>query len=128
MITLLEKGAIPQSELVEIVDIKAPSLSETLTRLERRRLIKRDNSSDDKRNNIISLTKTGERLAKNYQKFSHRFEKQMFGSLSEEEKEQLMTILGKMHANIDRDENSHFHFRGGHFGFDRNGDKPKSKR
>ncbi|MDR1300327.1 MAG: MarR family transcriptional regulator [Candidatus Nomurabacteria bacterium] len=114
--TLLEKGALTQSELMEIADIKAPSLSETLSKLERRRLIKRDNSSDDKRSNIISLTKNGERLAKGHKKFHDKFEKRMFGSLTEDEKEQLAIILEKMHTNIDDDRRSRFHFRGSHFG------------
>jgi DNA-binding MarR family transcriptional regulator len=126
--TLLEKGAMTQSDLLGIIDIKAPSLSETLSKLEKKKLVKRDDSAKDKRSNVISLTEDGEKLAKGYRKFRDRFEKRMFGALNEEEKEQMMTLLEKMHANIDKDEHSHFHFRGGHFGFDHyNEDEPEEK-
>jgi MarR family transcriptional regulator for hemolysin len=120
LITLLEKGAMAQSDLLKITKIKASSLSEALSKLENRRLIKRASTPEDKRSNMISLTKKGRHFADHHKQHHNHLEERMFGSLTKEEQAQMVAILGKMHANIDRDRRSHFHFRGGHVSFDNN--------
>jgi DNA-binding MarR family transcriptional regulator len=106
---ILRKGPTTQSELLEIVD------SETLAELEKRRLIKRE----DKRSDVFALTKRGEMIAKRFQIHEY-FTQNISESLSDEEKDQLTTIIEKLHSNKRSEEFAHFHFRGSHFGFDGN--------
>ena len=121
LIALLDKEVMTQAELLEVVEIKASSLSETLSRLEKKKLVTRNSEGDDRRRNEIALTKRGAGMAKRYKKYQEKFEARMFGSLTAEEKGQMMSILEKMHYNIDDDERSHFHFRGRRFGFGEHG-------
>jgi DNA-binding MarR family transcriptional regulator len=110
---LLENKDMSQNKLLEIVGIKAPSLSEALNKMEKQKLIKRKNNPKDGRANIISLTLRGKQYAERSKKMSEHHSDKMFESLTEDEKEQLMTILEKLHKNAGDD--MHVHFRGRHF-------------
>jgi DNA-binding MarR family transcriptional regulator len=111
LLALLRKGSTTQDELLEIVD------GETLSVLEKQRSIKRE----DNRGDFFSLTKTGEMKARRFQ-IHDLFTRNMSGSLSDGEKDQLTAIIAKLHSNTGGDEFSHFHFRGSHFSFDRDHD------
>jgi DNA-binding MarR family transcriptional regulator len=110
---LLKNKSLSQNKLLEILGIKAPSLSELLAKLEKQKLIKRTTDPNDSRGNIISLTAKGKMYAKSSRKMSVHHSSQMFASLSEYEKEQLAHILDKLHKN--RHSDMHVHFHGHHF-------------
>jgi DNA-binding MarR family transcriptional regulator len=112
LMAILRKGPTTQGELLEIVDNDPQHLSETLSVLEKQRSIKRSKQ----RREVFSLTKTGEMKARRFQ-IHDLFTRNMSGSLSDEEKDQLTAIITKLHSNTDGEEFSHFHFRGSHFGF-----------
>jgi DNA-binding MarR family transcriptional regulator len=124
--TLLDSGAMTQHDLAKLVDITAPSLSEALVKLEKRKFIKRETNSQDKRSNLVSLTKRSQKIVERYKRHQKEMEKQMFDSLTESEKSQMLAILEKMHSDIDKSHHSHFHFRGKHFSFDNHKKPSKS--
>jgi DNA-binding MarR family transcriptional regulator len=111
---LLKHKQLSQSKLLEIVDIKAPSLSEALSKMQKQLLITRKTSPSDSRENIISLTAKGKWQANYFRRMKQHHSDKMFNSLSEEEKEQLTVILEKLHMG--EDDHMHVHFRGHHFG------------
>jgi DNA-binding MarR family transcriptional regulator len=115
---ILRQGPTTQSELLEIVDSELRSLNETLSQLEKQRLIKRSKQrGEGSQGDVFSLTKTGEMFARRFQIHEY-FTQNISESLSEGEKEQLTAILEKLRSTTGGDEYSHFHFRGSHFGFD----------
>ncbi|GHT91008.1 hypothetical protein FACS1894140_0710 [Spirochaetia bacterium] len=106
------KGSITQSELLKTTDYEPQYLSEILSELERQKSIKHGKQDD-----VFSVTKTGEMKAQRFQ-IHDLFTRNMSGSLSDEEKDQLTAIIEKLHSNAGGGEVSHFHFHGSHFGFD----------
>jgi DNA-binding MarR family transcriptional regulator len=125
---ILRKGPATQSELLKIVDSERPSVDgmsfgKTLAELEKRRLIKRSKRQrEDKQGDVFSLTKKGEIFAKRFQVHEY-FTQNISKSLSDEEKEQLTTILEKLRSDTGGGGYSHFHFRGSHFDFDGRSDR-----
>jgi DNA-binding MarR family transcriptional regulator len=118
---LSRKGPMTQGELLEIVAEESVSrsdipLDKILSELKKQKLITRENNGEDKRGDVISLTKRGELFARRIQMHNH-FILNMSESLSGEEKDQLATILERLRSNTGGDEYSHFHFRGSHFDF-----------
>lgn len=60
--TLWEKSELSQTQIMHLTLQDAPSVSRTIARLERKRLIKKDRSDLDKRTTLVKLTKIGENL------------------------------------------------------------------
>jgi DNA-binding MarR family transcriptional regulator len=118
---LLSTECMSRAELTAKLGGETPSLDDTLSELEQRRIIKREKRPDDKFNEdsgeMFSLTATGRKSAEWHKKHVDSFSKRVAGALSEEEKEQLNAIREKLYQNGGGDEFAHFHFRGAHFGF-----------
>jgi DNA-binding MarR family transcriptional regulator len=80
---ILRNGPTTESELREIVDRDIPPLSEILSELEKRRLIRRgtqrrENSGNDKRGDVFSLTKRGELFAKRFQNLNRHADRFLY--------------------------------------------------
>jgi DNA-binding MarR family transcriptional regulator len=110
---LADKGSMTQNELLEIMKVKAPSLSESLAKLEKQKMIKRKVDPKDGRGNIVMLTLHGKWHNEHFRKMREMYSDNIFSSLSEDEKEQLTTILEKLHMQDGA--HAHVHFRGHHF-------------
>ncbi|MGN0136819.1 MarR family transcriptional regulator [Anaerotignum sp.] len=94
--TLNETGRISQKELAEILQIRSTSLSELLLKLEKKGLVERMPSAQDKRKLLVSLTQEGHEEALKYQKLRVNAYCDMVSPLSEEEKRQFYSILSKI--------------------------------
>jgi DNA-binding MarR family transcriptional regulator len=95
---LLENGAMPQGELLEILDVRSSSLSELLRKLEDRGLILRERNPEDRRGFIISPTDQARELAPD--NGGALGVDNLFDCLDETEREQLRAILGKLVASL----------------------------
>lgn len=96
LIALGETGPITQRKLTEQLGICSASASEVIAKLERAGLICRSPNPTDGRTVDITLTEEGQRqsLAARQQRIQRHQE--MFACLSEDEKQQLQALLGKL--------------------------------
>ena len=94
--TLLRFGNKTQRELQRIKDIKSASLSEILAKIEAEGFIARMKSDEDKRQVELRLTEEGRKTAVRYKEEYACMAKELFEDLTDEEKEQLFTLLEKL--------------------------------
>ena len=93
---LYRKGQLSQKEVQEILDVKSGSISEIITKLEKRELVTRVQDSSDKRRVLLTLTDEG-RL--DVEEFSRKYQDsvmQCFEVLDEQEKREYRRILRKL--------------------------------
>ena len=93
---LSEKESIPQQELLEILDIRASSLSELLSKLEDKGLITRTKPDHAKRNVNVEITDLGAAVAEEHAQHKEEAAQELFASLSEEEQKTLAGLLEKL--------------------------------
>lgn len=96
LIILYEQKGMTQKHLTEFLGIQPGSASEILTKLENTKLIRRSPSKKDRRVMEISLTDEGIKHAKTAIERRYKRHKQMFLSLTEDEKELLLMLLEKI--------------------------------
>lgn len=87
---------ISQKELTDRLGIEPGSMSEVLAKLEDKGYIQREKDADDRRKMMITLTEAGKKAAGGCSEGS---DDKILESLSEEEKESLGRILGKLLAH-----------------------------
>ena len=95
--TVYEHPGITQKELLPLLEVQPGSLSEMLTKLERRGFVERTRDSFDKRRVCVSLTEKGVSMIAGRDLDVYR--QDLFKCLSREEQEQLMGILLKLNAD-----------------------------
>lgn len=93
---LTRNGAVTQRELLDILQIRAASLSELLSKLESKGLITRVKDDNDKRNVIVEITKLGEMVIAENAHNQQEISSELFSLLSEEEQNQLAELLSKL--------------------------------
>jgi len=93
---LAEHTDVSQKELQDLLGIESGSMSEIVSKLEHKGLIKREKDKLDRRMSRIKITKNGLELAKEIEAIDVVDEKSLFTSISVEEQEQLKTILKKL--------------------------------
>ena len=101
IICLLAKhgGQMSQLELGTYFELKPGSLSEILAKIENAGLIERTRNPEDRRQLVIRLTKKGAQEAAQEQEARVQFRRQAFACLSEEEQNQLVEMLDKIHTH-----------------------------
>jgi DNA-binding MarR family transcriptional regulator len=87
---------VSQQAIGEHAGIDPSTMVATLDALEQRGLAERRPHPGDRRKRAVYLTPEGKRVLREGQKVARSVGKEMFGTLSEEEHEQLMTILRKL--------------------------------
>jgi DNA-binding MarR family transcriptional regulator len=92
---LLDHEKISQRELKEMLGIKSGSLSELLTKLEKKGLLQRQKNVADKRNRDIILTDAGHIWLNNHTS-KRQCKNQLLAGLSAEDKSQLSVLLDNM--------------------------------
>lgn len=103
---LSEQSVMTQKELQEKLEIEAGSMSEIVSKLERRGLVMRQRDDRDKRRMVLSLTDKGR--ARHEERMGYQdHEEKLFKALSEEEKEALEQMLGKLIVQWDDDHKKH---------------------
>lgn len=96
LIILYEQQCMTQKELTELLGIQPGSASEILAKLEKAGLLKRVPSEKDHRTMELFLTPEGEKMAEEALANRQERHRQMFDCLSEEEGEQLSSLLEKL--------------------------------
>lgn len=89
-------GSMTPTELADDLNIRLPSLSETIKKLEAKGCVRREPSSSHGRSHHLSLTDAGKEQAERYKMESERFTADFFKPITTAEKEQLAAILTKL--------------------------------
>ncbi len=89
-------GGIRQKELAESAGINASSTSEVVSRLEDDGYLVREIDETDRRATILKLTGMGEVRAAEIRSEREAFLDQLFGRLTQEEKQTLSELLDKL--------------------------------
>ena len=100
---LRRSGCLTQRELTEQLGIQPGSVSEILKKLEAAGLITRQSNTEDRRTVDIALTSAGKTQAE--ASISHSANHALFENLTDDEKQQLLSLLEK----VDRDWHRRFH-------------------
>jgi len=98
---LWEKDGISQKELSEISIKDQTTITRILDKLERKGLVKRQTSPDDRRSFLIFLTDTGRSLEDKLVPIAYETLDEALQGLSEEEIKQLKILLNKIFMNVD---------------------------
>lgn len=102
LMTLLEYGGMTQRELTARLGIQPGSASEVIGKLEAAGFLLRRPSEADRRTTDITLTETGKAAAEDAHTQRAQRHQQMFASLSDPEKENLLGLLEKVNADWDQ--------------------------
>ena len=90
---LLEQEEVSQKELLERLQVKAGSLSELITKLEKKGYVVREKSRNDRRRTILRITEEGRRKAA---EFDETRDDRLFSVLNTEEREQMKEYLERV--------------------------------
>jgi MarR family 2-MHQ and catechol resistance regulon transcriptional repressor len=93
---LLHKGPQPVNVLGQKVDLNHGSISVAVDRLYERGLVKREESPDDRRIRVVSLTTEGKKIISAAFRRHAELIETLFSVLSAEEQAQLQTLLRKL--------------------------------
>ena len=91
--------SVPQRELMNMFELKAGSLSEVLTKIERDGLIERTLDPQDRRQRIVRLTEEGHAQAMLEQQSRESFRAQALSCFNEDERTQLEDMLARVTAH-----------------------------
>ena len=90
------KEGLSQSELCDLIHLKAPSVSLLLQQMEKEELILREKSSNDNRLTIVKLTEKGKKLDSKLKQIFKKNDELMNSSLNDEEMNNLKLYLNKI--------------------------------
>ena len=90
---LAKSDGMTQKALAERLQIRPQSLTDALERLEAQGYITRARSETDRRERFVRITPEGMKHAEELQKLRHAAANQLFSSLSDEQKEQLFSLM-----------------------------------
>lgn len=117
LIILNESEKITQRDLTQRLGIQPGSTSEILSKMEGAGWIMRTQNEADRRTTDVSLTESGRELAREALAQRQRRHEEMFSCLSEEEKQELLSLLEKVCADwrsrYMKDKTVHEHGQGG---------------
>lgn len=104
LMLLAHHGTVTQRELMDMIGIQSGSMSEVLGKIEEAGLLCRVKNEIDKRNVDVMLTEAGREAAAEVRQRRAALETILFERLSEEEKQQLLTLLKKLRNAWQADE------------------------
>lgn len=99
---LLRQEGISQTKLASEMDITRASMSELLTKVEKKGLIERKIDEIDKRMTRVYLTDLGKETAIENAKYTHQLADFVFNDFSEKEKEELHPLLERIASSLHR--------------------------
>ncbi len=97
---LHEHGPLALAELAEKLDVRAPTITKTVTRMEAQSFLARAVSRDDARSIIIALTPEGRRVMEIGRQIAKDTEAVIFSSLTNADHESLIKTLDRVLLNI----------------------------
>lgn len=98
---LHQDGPLPQNDLAFLTDRDKTSLTRLLSGMEKKNLVARIASSDDKRVNLVHLTKNGEKVLNETAPLLLAIANEMEKNVSPEDKEALIRVMKTIQENID---------------------------
>lgn len=99
-----ENDGCTQNELAERLHVSAPSVTNSIKRLEKNGFVTKETDERDCRRSNIRITGKGRTVAEGVRKRFDEADEMSFKNLSEKEKEQLYSILNKMVENLRRED------------------------
>ncbi len=103
---IAKKNGANQRDLAEQMDIRPSSMTEMLMKLEESGFITRKQDEQDQRMMRNYLTVTGRREVEQLIAIHDDFADSLFNTLSEEEKEQMVTIIEKLCFHLGNNDNN----------------------
>ena len=101
---LAMKEGMSQKDIAFLLGIRPQSASEVLAKLQDQGFIERRQDEDDKRVTKVYLTEKGREHAKRCAEMHQAMAADVFSVLSEDEKEQLLSILSKLSESLEERE------------------------
>jgi len=102
LVSLKERKTLSQAELARIAQVEQPSMAQLLARMERDGLVERVPDPDDKRSRLISLTPLATRRLPKAKAVMDAHAQQVLEGFSAEDVAQLMALLTRLNANVER--------------------------
>jgi len=96
LVNLLESNGETPTAIAEKLEIRLPSLSEAIKKLESKGLVKRKPILENKRSYLIILTSAGRIKAQRHKNECDQFTAEFFNSISDTDKIKLTEILSKL--------------------------------
>lgn len=103
MLKILQShGPQPQSDLAFLTERDKGSLTRLVSSMEKKNLVARIASQEDKRVNMVYITKTGEKLLTDMEPVLQGIMKTLQDGISQEERDMVMSVMRKIQGNIDK--------------------------
>jgi DNA-binding MarR family transcriptional regulator len=99
---LFHDGPRPQNDLAFLTDRDKASLTRLLSGMERKNLVARITSAEDKRVNIVHLTKNGEKVMNETMPVLLQTIMQMQEGISEKDQEVVIGVMNRIQDNIEK--------------------------
>jgi len=100
IMTLMERGALTQTQIAEAVGRRPATITVMLSRLEESGLIARDVIAEDRRCARVTVTDKGQILGKKLQNNFHSMDEECFDGFSVEELNELSDFTIRMSKNL----------------------------
>jgi DNA-binding MarR family transcriptional regulator len=104
---LLERDGILVKDIVEELDIRPSSASELVAKLEKRGFVRTETDSQDKRAKHVYTTEKAREYSDRIKAAHNEIADEVLAALSEEEQEQLLALLKKIAASLERRAEKH---------------------
>ncbi len=112
LVELWKADGLTNAEIAELLDIRPSSVTAQVKTLEQKGLVKRVTDENDKRVSRVFLTEEGKQAKIERRESQDDLSEGIFGTLTEEEQKQLISILEKLEENNISHEDCDFHFGG----------------
>jgi len=99
---LFHDGPLPQNDLAFLTDRDKTSLTRLLSTMEKKNLVARITSQDDKRVNLVHLTKNGEKVLNETAPILLEVIMHMQEGISKEEQDTVVGVMRKIQSNIEK--------------------------
>lgn len=96
VIEFMGNGAMNQKRLSDEMCIKESSVSSIVKTMIKNNLIYKEQSKTDARNQILKATDKGKEICDSLKRSAEKVERELYGHLSEEERNNLISILKKL--------------------------------
>lgn len=100
MKVLFHEGPLPQNDLAFITERDKTSLTRLIDGMEKKNLVARIPSTEDKRVNLVHLTKNGEKVLNESMPLLLEIVNEIQQNVTEEEKKTIIEVMKKIQGNI----------------------------
>jgi DNA-binding MarR family transcriptional regulator len=99
---LQSHGPQPQSDLAFLTERDKGSLTRLVSSMEKKNLVARIASQEDKRVNMVHITKTGEKVLKDMEPVLQKIMKNLQDGIAKEDRDVVVSVMKKIQENIDK--------------------------